>query len=91
VQLLIDRASSEDELAVARAPWQADDIDGVTHIDTDAPVGSLVQALITDVVDDYDFEATATGIVLLPPALVQRERVARTLPLVSSSIGSFGR
>ncbi len=92
VQLLVDRAGSDDELAVARAPWQADDIDGVTHLDTDAPLGSLVEAMITDVVDDYDFEATATGIVLLPPALVQRERASRTLPLVaSSSIGSFGR
>ncbi len=92
VQLLIDRAGSDDELAVARAPWQADDIDGVTHLDTDAPVGSLVEATITDVVDDYDFEATASGIILLPPALVQRERAARVLPLVaSSSIGSFGR
>ncbi len=92
VQVLIDRAGSDDELAVARAPWQADDIDGVTHLDTDAPVGSLVEATITDVVDDYDFEATASGIILLPPALVQRERAARVLPLVaSSSIGSFGR
>ena len=92
VSLLIDRAGSDDELAVARAPWQADDIDGVTHIDTDAPVGSLVEAVIADVVDDYDFEATATGIVLLPPAFSAAQRVTRALPLVaSSSIGSFGR
>jgi ribosomal protein S12 methylthiotransferase len=91
VQLLIDRAGSDDELAVARAPWQADDIDGVTHVDTDAPIGSLVEATITDVVDDYDFEATATGIVLLPPAFSASQRSARTLPLVSSSMGSFGR
>jgi len=91
VQLLIDRAGSDDELAVARAPWQADDIDGVTHLDTDAPAGALVEAVITDVIDDYDFEATATGIVLLPPAFASRARTARTLPLVSSSMGSFGR
>ncbi|MBC7842351.1 MAG: 30S ribosomal protein S12 methylthiotransferase RimO [Gemmatimonadaceae bacterium] len=92
VQLLIDRAGGEDELAVARAPWQADDIDGVTHLDTDAPIGSLVDARITDVVDDYDFEATATGIVLLPPARSPRAQASRTLPLMaSSSIGSFGR
>ena len=92
VSLLVDRAGTEDELAVARAPWQADDIDGVTHLDTEAPVGALVQATITDVIDDYDFEATQTGIVLLPPALVQRERASRSLPLMaSSSIGSFGR
>lgn len=92
VSLLVDRAGDEDELAVARAPWQADDIDGVTYLDTEAPVGALVQATITDVIDDYDFEATPTGIVLLPPALVQRERASRSLPLMaSSSIGSFGR
>ena len=92
VSLLIDRAAADDELAVARAPWQADDIDGVTHLDTDAPAGSLVEALITDVVDDYDFEATATGIVVLPPALATRHRATRSLPLMAaSSIGSFGR
>jgi len=92
VQLLIDRAGSDDELAVARAPWQADDIDGVTHLDTDAPMGALVEATITDVVDDYDFEATAGGLVLLPPAFAVRDRAARILPLAaSSSIGSFGR
>ena len=92
VSLLVDRAGTDDELAVARAPWQADDIDGVTHLDTDAPAGSLVEATINEVVDDYDFEATATGNVLLPPAQMQRERSARSLPLATaSSIGSFGR
>jgi ribosomal protein S12 methylthiotransferase len=92
VSLLVDRAGSEDELAVARAPWQADDIDGVTHLDTDAPIGALVEATMTDVVDDYDFEATATGVVQLPPALAQRERSTRSLPMAAaSSIGSFGR
>jgi ribosomal protein S12 methylthiotransferase len=92
VSVLVDRAASDDELAVARAPWQADDIDGVTHLDTEAPAGSLVEVMITDVVDDYDFEAKATGLVRLPPALAQRERVSRSLPLMAvSSIGSFGR
>ena len=92
VSLLIDRASSHEELAVARAPWQADDIDGITHLHTDAPIGSLVQAVITDVVDDYDFDATATGVVLLPQASLVRERASRALPLMAvSSIGSFGR
>jgi ribosomal protein S12 methylthiotransferase len=92
VQLLIDRAGTDEEFAVARAPWQADDIDGVTDVDTDAPVGSFVEATITEIVDDYDFEATATGVVVLPPSQLQTERASRTLPLVaSSSIGSFGR
>jgi ribosomal protein S12 methylthiotransferase len=92
VSLLIDRAGTKRELAVARAPWQADDIDGVTHVESDAPIGSLVEATIRDVIDDYDFDATATGVVLLPPAFAPRERASRTLPLMaSSSIGSFGR
>jgi ribosomal protein S12 methylthiotransferase len=92
VQLLVDRAGTDDELAVARAPWQADDIDGVTHVDTDAPAGSLIEATITDVVDDYDFEATATGVVVLPPARALGDRTTRSLPLAAaSSIGSFGR
>ena len=92
VSLLVDRAGTVDEPAVARAPWQADDIDGVTHVHTDAPAGSLVQAVISDVIDEYDFEATATGIVSLPPAHASRRPASRSLPLVaSSSIGSFGR
>jgi ribosomal protein S12 methylthiotransferase len=93
VQLLVDRASSTEELAVARAPWQADDIDGVVHIETDAPAGSLIEAIIDDVVDDYDFDATATGVVLLPPALHSAPSSARTLPMMTepSTIGSFGR
>ena len=92
VSLLVDRAGTADELAVARAPWQADDIDGVTHVHTDAPAGSLVQAVISDVIDEYDVEATATGIVSLPPAHAPRRPASRSLPLVaSSSIGSFGR
>ena len=92
VSVLVDRAASDVDLAVARAPWQADDIDGVTHLDTDAPAGSFIEVVISDVVDDYDFEAAATGAVLLPPALAQRDRVSRALPLMAvSSIGSFGR
>jgi ribosomal protein S12 methylthiotransferase len=92
VPLLIDRAGTEEEFAVARAPWQADDIDGVTDVDTDAAVGSIIEATITDVVDDYDFEATATGIVLLPAVVSASARVSRSLPLMATtSIGSFGR
>ncbi|HYW51790.1 MAG TPA: hypothetical protein VE861_14340, partial [Gemmatimonadaceae bacterium] len=91
-RVLVERSHEESGIVVCRAPWQADDIDGVTHIDTDAPAGALVEATITDVIDDYDFEATATGIVLLPPAFAPRARTSRTLPLMaSSSIGSFGR
>jgi ribosomal protein S12 methylthiotransferase len=77
----------------ARLPWQADDIDGVVWLDRDAAPGSLVDVTVTDVVDDYDFEASVQGIVLEPP---RDERVGgrtRPLPLaaVRSTVGSYGR
>ena len=92
VQVLIDRAGDEDKPAVARAPWQADDIDGVTYVFTDAPPGSLVEVTIEEVVDDYDFLATETGPVILPPAQLPEAATGRTLPVMgTSTIGSFGR
>ena len=92
VQLLVDRAGSDDQPAVARAPWQADDIDGVTYVYTDAPAGALVEAEIGEVVDDFDFIASPTGLVLLPPAKITVAAASRTLPMLgTSTIGSFGR
>src|SRR5215204_2386136 len=55
VPLLVDRAGAAGEPAVARAPWQADDVDGVVRVSTPAAAGSFVEATITEVVDDYDF------------------------------------
>ncbi len=76
-------------LAQARAPWQADDVDGVTWVDTDAPPGTFVEAMVTEV-EDYDFHATAMSVVLPPPTTAVRRR---SLPVVAGagSIGSFGR
>jgi ribosomal protein S12 methylthiotransferase len=101
VRLLVDRpraaaeTGAEDaDVALARAPWQADDIDGVTRVRTDAPAGSFVDATIDEVVDDYDFEATLVRVVDAPAAQVA-VRAARRLPLVGvgapATIGSFGR
>jgi ribosomal protein S12 methylthiotransferase len=73
--------------ASARLPWQADDIDGVTWLDTDAPVGSFVDVEVTDVIDDYDFSARVLS-VLDAPAVTPRA-ASRELPL--ATIGSFGR
>lgn len=92
-RLLVDRAAASDGLAQARAPWQADDVDGVTWLVTDAPAGSFVEAVMDEVVDDYDFQATATGVVELAPSARPRQR-GRSLPLMTASggsIGSFGR
>ena len=91
--LLVDRPAAAGEPAVARAPWQADDVDGVTLVRTDAPAGALVRATIDDVVDDYDFTATAAGVVLLPAGAAARPP-RRMLPMaaaVPATIGSFGR
>lgn len=90
VRLLVDRAGAGDDPAQARAPWQADDVDGVTWVHTDASPGSFVEARVDDVVDDYDFHATATGVVELLPAPAP-VRGTRRLPMMTTSVGSFGR
>jgi ribosomal protein S12 methylthiotransferase len=73
--------------AQARLPWQADDIDGVTWLDSDAPVGSFVDVEVTDVVDDYDFTARVLAVIDAPAAAPRTAH--RRLPL--ATIGSFGR
>jgi ribosomal protein S12 methylthiotransferase len=102
--VLIDRAAGDGELAQARAPWQADDVDGVTWVETTAPAGSFVDVAIEEVVDDYDFHAIA----LEPVIPVVRRRTSRALPLAAvgpagesaarttagatpTTIGSYGR
>ncbi|HRN54542.1 MAG TPA: MiaB/RimO family radical SAM methylthiotransferase, partial [Gemmatimonadaceae bacterium] len=65
---LIEAAATADEPARARLPWQADDIDGVTWIETDAAAGSIVEVEVTEVVDDYDFTATYRRTLVAAPA-----------------------
>lgn len=91
VPALILEAGAGGEPAMARVPWQADDIDGVTHVVTDAPAGSLVEVEVTEVVDDYDFEARAVRLLAAPPGAAPAERKGRALPMVGASMGSFGR
>jgi ribosomal protein S12 methylthiotransferase len=77
--------------AIARLPWQADDIDGITRVATDAAPGSLIEVEVTEVVDDYDFAARLRR-VLVPAAEVRAVPArSRELPLAGASIGSFGR
>ncbi|HEY2849333.1 MAG TPA: 30S ribosomal protein S12 methylthiotransferase RimO [Gemmatimonadaceae bacterium] len=73
--------------ASARLPWQADDIDGVTWLDIDAPVGSFVEVDVTGVVDDYDFTAHVRSVLDAPAAAPRK--ASRHLPL--ATVGSFGR
>lgn len=88
---LIEAAATEEEPARARLPWQADDIDGITWIATDAPAGSIVEVEVNEVVDDYDFTATYRRTLIEPPAAdAARATRGRALPMLAS-IGSFGR
>ena len=91
-RVLIDRVGDVAGQLIARAPWQADDIDGIVHLSGDAPVGAFVDVRIEQVVDDYDFRATWRGLAEAPAALPVRP--TRQLPLVgmtTPSAGSYGR
>ena len=88
---LVVEAAGPDGIAIARLPWQADDIDGVTRVATDAVPGSLIEVDVTEVVDDYDFEARAIGLVSAPPPPEPAPRSGRSLPMAGESMGSFGR
>jgi len=88
VLALVEHGGDADEPARARLPWQADDIDGITLLDRSATVGNFVEVEVTEVVDDYDFEARVIR-EIAPVAAVAPVRAGRTLPL--ASIGSFGR
>ncbi len=79
-----------DDGTIARAPWQADDVDGIVRLDADAPPGAFVRVRIDDIEDDVDFSATLLGIESQPaaPAAVS----SRRLPLAHApTIGAFGR
>ncbi len=79
-----------DDGALARAPWQADDVDGVVRLDTDAAPGSFVRVRIDDVEDDFDFTATLLGVEAAPVAPASAS--SRRLPLAHApTIGAFGR
>jgi ribosomal protein S12 methylthiotransferase len=86
---LVEASASADAPALARLPWQADDIDGLTRLDRDAAPGSFVEVEVTDVVDDYDFVARIERVLAPAAAPVPR----RVLPVTAlpSSVGSYGR
>jgi ribosomal protein S12 methylthiotransferase len=71
----------------ARLPWQADDIDGVSRLDVDAPAGAIVSVEVTGV-DDYDFTATVLGTVSTAPTAPPPD-ARRALPM--ATMGAFGR
>ena len=85
---IIDRIV--DGEAQARTVWQADDVDGIAWVQgaEDLPPGAIVDVVIEGVEDDVDFRATLLRIVDVPVAAPKRGRV---LPMLGTSIGSFGR
>jgi ribosomal protein S12 methylthiotransferase len=89
VRAMVDRPAGAGEPAQARLVCQADDIDGITRIATDAPAGALLDVRVDEVVDDYDFEATVERVVDAPATLAPATR--RVLPMLATTIGSFGR
>jgi ribosomal protein S12 methylthiotransferase len=79
---------------LARLAWQADDIDGISRLDRDdlAP-GCIVEAVVEDVVDDYDFRASVRRVVH-PANSVAPVRGRRALPVAApglGTVGSYGR
>jgi ribosomal protein S12 methylthiotransferase len=87
-RVLVDRPADGGAGVEARAPWQADDIDGVVRIPVAIPPGSFAEVHIDAVEDDYDFRATLTGAVDAPTT---SQRHGRALPVATVSIGSYGR
>ena len=80
----------------ARAPWQADDIDGVVHVDVPADTpglaaGAFLDVTIDDVVDDYDFAATFRAVADAPASATPRARRALPMAGTPTTAGSFGR
>ena len=93
-RVLVNARGSAGAPAEGRAWWQADDIDGITALvgdgaDTLAP-GTIVEAEILDVVDDYDF---AARLVRVTDAPALAPRAGRRLPMMpaSTTVGRFGR
>ena len=86
---LVDVCDTDAGSSRARLQWQADDVDGVTWIDSARRPGSFVEVAITEVRDDYDFAATA--IRDIPDPAAPREISRQSLPLAPAASHSFGR
>jgi ribosomal protein S12 methylthiotransferase len=86
-RVLVDRAGRKGVPAEARAPWQADDIDGVVRIAAPLAAGRFAEVRIEAVEDDYDFRATLLSSAdAIPPV-----RRSWALPVTAATIGSYGR
>jgi len=90
VPAIVDRVDADCGSAQLRTIWQADDVDGVTHVEASGlRPGALVDVRLDDVVDDYDFAATLVRVTSEPPAAATR---GRALPVMAATtIGTYGR
>ncbi|MEO7501075.1 MAG: 30S ribosomal protein S12 methylthiotransferase RimO [Gemmatimonadaceae bacterium] len=87
---IVDRQSLSG--SQARFPWQADDIDGITHLDEPHAPGTFVDVAIQEIVEDYDFRGSVVGVADAPARRSRRQpRASMSLPVLETTIGSFGR
>lgn len=87
-QVLVQESAAGGHPASGRLPWQADDIDGVTWLDRDVPAGRFADVEVLEVADDYDFRARVLSV---DEATAAPAATGRALPVMSSSVGSYGR
>jgi ribosomal protein S12 methylthiotransferase len=87
-RVLVQESAADEHPASGRLPWQSDDIDGVTWLDRDVPAGRFADVEVMEVVDDYDFQAR---VIAVDEAPAPKAAAGRSLPLMSSSVGSYGR
>jgi len=91
VRAIVDRAHADAATWQARLICQADDIDGITYLSGSTAPGAIVECRVDGVVDDYDFRAHVTRVVL-PPGPTGSASRSRALPVLAGiTSGSFGR
>ncbi len=86
---IVDRRTVAGSLA--RLAWQADDIDGVTYLDESHDPGTFVDVAVQEVVDDYDFRASVVRSIEHGPPPQGSRRAQIALPVLQTTIGSYGR
>jgi ribosomal protein S12 methylthiotransferase len=92
VRGIIDRVDEITGETLGRTVWQADDIDGITRFQGSAAPGSIVDCIIEDVADDYDFVARIVGVHEAPAAVAPAVRAGRSLPVMAAAAtASYGR
>ena len=87
-RVLVQESAVGEHPASGRLPWQADDIDGITRLDRDVSAGRFAEVEVMEVVDDYDFAARVIAVDEAPAPMAA---AGRSLPVMASSVGSYGR